>query len=107
MRKMSFSQSNIRRRPLKWGGYFFFAFEEKDDISISGMSFKDVGEGQRRYHYASKVTIVAAANEADKVRKVLEENQRKNPNKVDLSDINDILESDHPAGGKIEEILQG
>ena len=49
------------------------------------------------------MTIVAAANKADKVRKVLK-NQRKNPNKVELSDINDILESD-PADRKAEEIL--
>ena len=81
----------------------FFAFEWKDDSSISGISFKDVREGQRIYHGISKVTIVAAANEADNVRKVLE-NQRNNPGKVDLLDINDILES-NPAGGKVEEIL--
>jgi hypothetical protein len=91
------------KKAVKVGTSLFFAFEENEDSSISGISFKDVKDGQKKYHDASKVTIVAAANEADKVRKVLE-NQRKDPDKIELSDINHILEN-HPAGGKAEEIL--
>ena len=51
MRKMTFL-SQIYEEAVKVGGYLFFAFEEKDDSSISGISFKDVRERQRRYHDA-------------------------------------------------------
>ena len=102
MRKMTFL-SQIYEEAVKVGGYLFFAFEEKDNSSISEISFKGAREEQLRYHDTPNMTIVAAANEAAKVRKVLE-NQRKNPAKVDLSDTNDIPESD-PAGEKAEEIL--
>ena len=91
------------KKAVEVGGSVFFAFEENEDSSISGITFKDVRDGQKKYHDASKVSIVAEAKEADKVREALE-NQRKNPNKADMSDINDILET-NPAGGKADEIL--
>ena len=50
--KNEFFSVKYRKKAVKVGGSLFFAFEEKDDSSISGISFKDVRERQRRYHDA-------------------------------------------------------
>ena len=85
------------KKAVNVGTSSFFAFEEKDDSVISGLYFRDVKDGQKRYYNASKEVIVLNADEATKVRKKLE-SERKKPGEVDLSDINNIIETD-PTGG--------
>ena len=80
------------KKAVEVGRSMFFVFEENEDSSIAVIFFKDVRDGQKKYHDASKVSIIAAVNEADKVREALE-NQRKDPNRVDMSEINHILET--------------
>eukprot|EP00956_Cyclotella_meneghiniana_P030727 scaffold78248_cov106-Cyclotella_meneghiniana.AAC.1 len=76
----------------------FVAFHESDESVISGLSLKEIKSGRSLYMSQINKTKAAENDKVSKMKKELQE-AAKDPTKVDLSDIDTIIDSD-PDGGK-------